>query len=63
MEICEIMKASIVDMSKSFIMIQICDRPERAQLLLDMLRGISIAEVARTGTLALTKCVENEKNP
>lgn len=62
MENCEIMKAQIVDMSKNYIMIQICDVPERVQLLLAMLRGISIAEVARTGTLALTKCMENEKN-
>ena len=54
------MKAQIVDMSKSYMMIQICDVPERSQLLLSMLRGISIVEVARTGTLALTKCVENE---
>jgi acetolactate synthase-1/3 small subunit len=42
------------------MMIQICDVPERSQLLLSMLRGISIVEVARTGTLALTKCIENE---
>ena len=59
-EICEIMKAQIVDMSRSYMMIQICDVPERSQLLLSMLRGISIVEVARTGTLALTKCIENE---
>ena len=59
-ENCDIMKAQIVDMSKSYMMIQICDVPERSQLLLSMLRGISIVEVARTGTLALTKCVENE---
>ncbi|WP_026508047.1 acetolactate synthase small subunit [Butyrivibrio sp. MC2013] len=61
MENCQIMNAQIVDMSKNYMMIQICDVPERAQLLLSMLRGVSIAEVARTGTLALTKCCENEK--
>lgn len=59
-ENCDIMKAQIVDMSKSYMIIQICDVPERSQLLLSMLRGISIVEVARTGTLALTKCAENE---
>ena len=59
-ENCDIMKAQIVDMSRSYMMIQICDVPERSQLLLSMLRGISIVEVARTGTLALTKCIENE---
>lgn len=60
MEICEIMKADIVDMSKSFMIIQICDLPERIRLLIDMFASISIVEVARTGTLALPKCSENE---
>lgn len=60
MEICEVMNAQIVDMSKHFMMIQICDVPERIKLLMDMLQGISIMEVARTGTLALSKCVEND---
>lgn len=60
MEICEIMKAQIVDMSKGFMIIQICDRPERIKLLIDMFASISIVEVARTGTLALPKCSENE---
>lgn len=60
METCEIMKADIVDMSKHLMMIQICDSPERIKLLLEMLRSVSIVEVARTGTLALSKCMENE---
>lgn len=60
MEICEIMSAQIVDMSKSFMIIQICDLPERIKLLIEMFASISIVEVARTGTLALPKCSENE---
>lgn len=60
MELCEIMKAQIVDMSKHFMMIQICDTPERIQLMIHMLQSISIVEVARTGTLALSKCKEND---
>lgn len=60
MEICEIMKAQIVDMSKGFMIIQICDLPERIKLLIDVFASISIVEVARTGTLALPKCSENE---
>ena len=60
MELCEIMKADIVDMSKHFMMIQICDTPDKLQLLLKMLQGISIVEVARTGALALSKCTEND---
>ena len=59
MEICEIMKADIVDMSNANMIIQICDIPERIKVMLDMLKSISIVEVARTGTLALPKCVDN----
>ena len=58
MENCEIMKAQIVDMSTHFMIIQICDVPERIQLFIKMMQSISIVEVARTGTLALQKCNE-----
>ena len=56
MEICEIMNAQMVDMSKTLMTIQICDTPEKTNLLIQMLSGVSIVEVARTGTLALQKC-------
>lgn len=59
LEICQMMKAEIVDMSKHFMIIQICDIPEKSKTLLTMLQSISIVEVARTGTLALMKCMEN----
>ena len=58
MEICDILKAQIVDMSKNMMTIQICDEPEKVKLLLQMFQSISIVEVARTGTLALSKCQE-----
>ncbi len=58
METCEIMKAQIVDMSAHFMIIQICDVPDRIQLFIKMMQSISIVEVARTGTLALQKCCE-----
>lgn len=60
MEICEIMNAQIVDMSKNLMLIQMCDLPERTQLLIEMFASISIVEVARTGTLALPKCKETD---
>ncbi|MBR2949772.1 MAG: acetolactate synthase small subunit [Lachnospiraceae bacterium] len=60
MEICSIMKADIVDMSKNQMLIQLCDTPERIQLFINMLQSVSIAEVARTGTVALPKCRDNE---
>ncbi len=58
MENCDIMGASIVDMNKTHMIIQMCDTPERTSLLVKMLNGISIVEVARTGCLALQKCIE-----
>lgn len=60
MENCSIMHADIVDMSKHMMLIQICDTPERVQLFLSMLKTISIVEVARTGTLALPKCIDSD---
>ena len=61
MENCEIMDAKIVDISKTMMTIQICDTPERVQIFLDMLRSVSIIEIARTGTLALLKCTDQGK--
>ena len=58
MENCDSMKAQIVDMSKNMMIIQICDVPERIHLFIKMLQSISIVEVARTGTLALPKCID-----
>ncbi|MBR1771095.1 MAG: acetolactate synthase small subunit [Lachnospiraceae bacterium] len=60
MELCEVMKAQIVDMSKHYMMIQLCDTPERIKLMLQLLQSVSVVEVARTGTLALAKCMEHE---
>ncbi len=56
MEVCEILDAKIVDMSKNLMMIQICDTPDRTNLLIQMLSGVAVIEVARCGTLALQKC-------
>ena len=60
MENCEIMNAQIVDMSKNMLVIQMCDTPERVQMLISMFQSVSIVEVARTGTLALQKCKETD---
>lgn len=56
MEICDILKAEIVDMTKNQMIIQICDTPEKIQLFMSMMKSVCILEVARTGTLALPKC-------
>ena len=59
-ETCEIIKADIVQMSKNLMIIQICDVPEKTNLLIKMLQSVSVVEVARTGTLALPKCMDTE---
>ena len=59
MEMCDIMGAKIVDVSTNMMMIQICDLPERVELFLALFKSISVVEVARTGTVALQKCLEN----
>lgn len=56
---CEMMGVSIVDMSTNHMILQICDTPDKTALLIKMLKSVSIVEVARTGTLALQKCMEN----
>ncbi|SDZ78164.1 acetolactate synthase, small subunit [Lachnospiraceae bacterium NK3A20] len=58
MENCTIMGAQIVDMSNSLMTIQICDTPERVDMFLNTFKTISIVELTRTGTLAVTKCSE-----
>ena len=62
LEVCDMMKgkAEIVDMSKNLMMIQVCDVPEKTKLFIQLIASISIVEVARTGTLALSKCSEND---
>ena len=60
MENCTIMNAQIVDMSKNMMIIQICDTPEKIKVFRTRLSGISVVEVARTGTLALPKCNDLE---
>ncbi|MCD8380657.1 MAG: acetolactate synthase small subunit [Lachnospiraceae bacterium] len=57
-DICQMMKAEIVDMSKSQMIIQLCDTPDKILVLISLLRTVSIVEVARTGTLALPKCID-----
>ena len=58
LETCDVMKADIIDMSKTTMMIQICGEPEKIKLFISMMASVSIVEMARTGTLALQKCME-----
>ena len=58
MEICEFLKADIVDATATHMIITLCDTPEHIEKLLSMIRKFNIAEISRTGTLAMPKCTE-----
>lgn len=54
-DIANIMKAKIVDLSPATLTLEMSDRPERLNLLVNMLASYGIAEMARTGMVALQK--------
>lgn len=54
-DIASIMKANVVDMSQTTLTLEMTDRPERIDLMLNMLAPYGIAEIARTGMVALQK--------
>ncbi|MDR1028520.1 MAG: acetolactate synthase small subunit [Clostridiales Family XIII bacterium] len=58
-DIAKIMNCEIVDISHTTLMIEFDDRPERVDLLIDLLSKYSIVEMARTGTIALQKGKES----
>ena len=55
LDIAKIMDANIVDLSKTTMTLEICDLPERLDLLEELLKAYNIQEVMRTGTIALQK--------
>ena len=60
MENCQILGAKIAEPSRSQMIIEMCDTPERINMFLDTLKTVSILECARTGTLAMLKISESE---
>lgn len=58
MENCQILGATIVELSKSQMVIEMCDTPERINMFLETLKSVSILECARTGSLAMLKIAE-----
>ena len=60
MENCQILGAKIAELSRSQMIIEMCDTPERINMFLDTLKTVSILECARTWTLAMLKISESE---
>ena len=55
LDIAKIMNANIVDLTKTTMTLEICDLPDRLDLLEELLKAYNIQEVMRTGTIALQK--------
>jgi acetolactate synthase-1/3 small subunit len=54
-EIAEIIKGQVVDISLHTLMVEFSGESERVDLLIDLLSAYDILEVTRTGTIALQK--------
>lgn len=57
-DIVKIMDGKIVDLSHTTMTIEMTDRPDKIELLIELLSSYDIQEVARTGTVALQKGTE-----
>ena len=57
-DIVKIMQGVIVDISHTTLTVELSDRPEKIDLLIELLSHYNIVEVARTGTIALQKGAE-----
>jgi acetolactate synthase-1/3 small subunit len=55
MNICDIMGAKVDDISSSTLTLELADSPDRLELFESLLRPFAIAEVARTGMIAVQK--------
>jgi acetolactate synthase-1/3 small subunit len=58
-DIVKIMQGEIVDISHTTLTVELSDRPEKVDLLIELLSHYNILEVARTGTIALQKGAES----
>lgn len=55
MDVCTILSAKIIDISKTTVTIEINDTGERIDTLLELVRPYGIREVVRTGTIAIDR--------
>lgn len=58
-DLAKIMGCEIVDISHTTLMLEFDDRPEKVDLLIELLSKYKILEIARTGTIALQKGSES----
>ncbi|MDD2190646.1 MAG: acetolactate synthase small subunit [Eubacteriales bacterium] len=58
-DIVKIMQGQIVDISHTTLTVELCDRPDKIDILIELLSHYNIIEVARTGIIALQKGAES----
>jgi len=54
-QIVDIFRANIVDVSSDSVMVEVTGDEEKVNSLLELLRGFGIREIARTGRIAMTR--------
>ncbi|HIE17160.1 MAG TPA: acetolactate synthase small subunit [Dehalococcoidia bacterium] len=54
-QIVDIFRANIVDVSPDSLIVEVTGDEEKVNSLMDLLRGFGIREIARTGSIALTR--------
>lgn len=54
-DVAKILSAKIVDISHTTLTVELCDKPEKVELLIELLSPYQIQELARTGVAALQK--------
>ena len=54
-DLAKILNAKIVDISHTTLTVELCDKPEKVELLIELLSPYQILELARTGMAALQK--------
>ncbi|MEG1929672.1 MAG: acetolactate synthase small subunit [Anaerovorax sp.] len=54
-DIAKVMDATVVDISHTTLTVELADRPDKVDLIIELLQHYNIQEVARTGTVALQK--------
>ncbi|TXC90135.1 acetolactate synthase small subunit [Metabacillus litoralis] len=48
-------RASVIDVSRESVVVQVTGEPEKIEVLIDLLKPYGIKEIARTGTTAFTR--------
>ncbi len=59
MQLCEVFRARVVDVSPDALSIEITGTPDKVDGLLEMLRVYGVLEMVRTGTVAMRRGVED----